>query len=88
LHPVELAAWFHNRVVQVHPFTDGNGRAARLVMNWVLMRKKFPPVIIGVQNKEDYYSVIEAADKGDQMPSTVFLAKQLLEQYAKLEKPV
>lgn len=87
LHPVELVTWLHNRLVQVHPFTDGNGRTARLVMNWVLLGKKFPPVIINVKNKEEYYSVIEAADKGDQKPFALFLSRQLLEQYATLEKP-
>jgi len=86
LHPIELAAWIHNKLVQVHPFTDGNGRTARLVMNWVLLRKKYPPVIISVQNKEQYYYVIEFADKGDQKPFAVFLANQLLEQYAEIKK--
>ena len=86
LHPVELATWLHNNLVQIHPFTDGNGRTARLLMNWVLLRKKFPPVVINVQNKEQYYYVIESADRGDQKPFAVFLAKQLLEQYATLEK--
>jgi Fic family protein len=87
LHPLELAAWLHNKIAQIHPFTDGNGRTARLAMNWILMRKRFPPVIIDVRNKEEYYRVIEAADKGDQKPFCVFFAKQMLEQYAVLEKP-
>jgi hypothetical protein len=56
-------------------------------MNWILMRKRFPPVIIDVRNKEEYYRVIEAADAGDQKPFCVFLAKQMLEQYTVLEKP-
>lgn len=86
LHPVELASWLHNKIAQVHPFTDGNGRTARLAMNWVLLRKRFPPVIIDVRNKEEYYRMIEAADKGDQKPFAVFLARQLLEQYSVLAK--
>jgi Fic family protein len=67
--------------VQVHPFTDGNGRTARLVMNWVFLKRKYPPVIIDVRNKEKYYSVIEAADRGDQKPFVEFLVAQLLAQY-------
>jgi Fic family protein len=86
LHPLELAAWLHNKIAQIHPFTDGNGRTARLAMNWILMRKRFPPIIIDVRNKEEYYHVIEAADAGDQKPFCMFLAKQMLEQYAILEK--
>lgn len=85
-HPLELAAWMHNRIAQIHPFTDGNGRTARLVMNWVLLRNHFPPIIIDVRNKEEYYMMIEKADKGDHKPFAVFLAKQLLEQYAVLAK--
>ncbi len=82
LHPVELATWLHNNLARIHPFTDGNGRTARLLMNWVLLRKKFPPVVVSVQSKEQYYNAIESADKGDQKPFAVFLANQLLEQYA------
>ncbi len=85
-YPLELAAWLHNKIVQIHPFTDGNGRTARLIMNWVLMRKRFPPLIIDVRNKEEYYQMIELADKGEHKPFAVFLAKQMLEQYAVLEK--
>jgi Fic family protein len=86
LHPIELASWIHSKLVQAHPFTDGNGRTARLIINWVLLRKKYPPVVISVQNKERYYYAIESADKGDQKPFAVFLAKQLLEQYSELKK--
>lgn len=81
LHPVELASFMHNRLVKIHPFTDGNGRTARLLMNWVLLRNRFPPVIIEVTNKEAYYKAIEAADKGDQKPFAEFIANQLLAQY-------
>ena len=81
LHPVELASVLHNRFVKIHPFTDGNGRTARLLMNWVLLRNRFPPVIIEVANKEEYYQNIEAADKGDQKPFAEFIANQLLAQY-------
>lgn len=84
LHPVELASVLHNRFVNVHPFTDGNGRTARLLMSWILLRNKFPPVIIEFTNKEYYYNAIEAADKGDHKPFAVFLANQLLEQYTLL----
>ena len=80
-HPIELAALLHNRFVNIHPFTDGNGRTARLLMNWILLRNKFPPVIIEASNKEQYYNAIETADKGDQKPFAVFLTNQLLSQY-------
>lgn len=85
LHPVELASWMHNRFVQIHPFTDGNGRTSRLVMNWILMRNRFPPAIIEARNKERYYSVIEEGDKGDHQPFSRFLSQELLEQYTVLK---
>ncbi len=81
LHPVELASWLHNRLVQIHPFSDGNGRTARILMNWILIRNGFPPAIIETSNKEDYYKAIEAADKENQKPFVGFLATQLLRQY-------
>lgn len=81
LHPIELATLLHNKFVNIHPFTDGNGRTARLLMNWVLLKNKFPPVIIEVTNKEDYYNAIEAADRDDQKPFAIFLSNQLLTQY-------
>ncbi len=81
LHPIERAAWLHNKVAQIHPFTDGNGRTSRLIMNWVLMRNSFPPIVIDARNKENYYKMIEMADNGDHKPFAKFLAAQLLEQY-------
>ena len=84
LHPAELASWLHNRLAQIHPFSDGNGRTARLMMNWILMRNGFPPAIIEASNKEDYYKAIEAADSGNTKPFAEFLAAQLLRQYTVL----
>ena len=84
LHPIELATLIHNKLVKIHPFTDGNGRTSRLLMNWILQRNRFPAVIIEVTNKEKYYSCIEHADKGDQKYFTVFLAEQMLKQYTSI----
>ena len=81
LHPTELATFLHNNFVNIHPFMDGNGRTSRLIMNWILLRNKFPPVIIEVTNKEQYYNAIEAADEGDQKPFAIFLCNRLLTQY-------
>ncbi len=45
-HPVELAAEAHYRLVTIHPFVDGNGRAARLLMSLILLMHGYPPAII------------------------------------------
>jgi len=42
LHPIELAAALHQRFVFIHPFVDGNGRVARLLMNLALLRNGYP----------------------------------------------
>src|SRR6185436_8783806 len=46
LHPVELAALAHHQITAIHPFIDGNGRTARLVMNLLLFRAGYPPAVI------------------------------------------
>jgi len=64
LHPVELAALAHHKLVNIHPFTDGNGRTARLFMNLILMQKGFPMVVILKNDRQKYYRALEKADKG------------------------
>ena len=63
LHPVELAAKFHFKFVYIHPFVDGNGRAARLLMNLILMNDGFPPAIVKAENEQRlrYYETLELA---------------------------
>jgi Fic family protein len=64
IHPVALAAQAHHRLVAIHPFVDGNGRTARLVMNLLLMRRAYPPTVILRANRRQYYSVLAQADSG------------------------
>lgn len=61
---VLLAAEFHYRFIRIHPFDDGNGRTARLLMNFILLRHGFPPVIIKTEDKRNYLSALEQADAG------------------------
>ncbi len=61
LHPVELAARTHADFVKIHPFMDGNGRTARLLMNLDLMRKGFPPIVLPVERRLAYYEALDAA---------------------------
>lgn len=64
LHPIEQAALTQHRLVNIHPFLDGNGRTARLVMNLVLLRHGYPPTIILRVNRRQYYRVLAQADAG------------------------
>jgi Fic family protein len=68
--PVELAAVAHHRLVAIHPFLDGNGRTARLVMNLILLRAEYLPAIIARANRAQYYRALAAADRGDSAPLT------------------
>lgn len=64
-HPIVRAAVFHHRFVWIHPFFDGNGRTARLLMNLLLMKEKFPPAIILKNDRKKYYDALNKANQGD-----------------------
>lgn len=90
LHVIELAALLHHRLVYVHPFFDGNGRAARLLMNIVLMKKGFPLTIILKNDRKKYYRVLALADRGSYAPLIMFVAQNVersLDIYLKTLKP-
>lgn len=67
VHPVEKAAIFHYRFVAIHPFDDGNGRMARLLMNLILMRHGYFPCIIKNENRYKYLKSLEMADAFNDM---------------------
>ena len=58
-HPVMFAAEAHRKLVNIHPFTDGNGRISRLVMNTCLYQNRYFPVSIPILRRADYYNVLE-----------------------------
>ena len=64
LHPIEFAAEAHYRLVTIHPFVDGNGRTARLLMNLILLMYGYPMAIIRKSDRLDYISVLEKAQLG------------------------
>jgi len=75
LGPVTLAALAHHKLVAIHPFIDGNGRTARLIMNLVLMQAGYPPAIIARVNRQQYYRVLAQADGGKPDPLVNFVAR-------------
>lgn len=64
LHPVELSAEAHYRLVTIHPFIDGNGRTARLLMNMILLMNGYPPAIVRKRDRLDYLNSLEKAQTG------------------------
>lgn len=63
-HPMLKAAELHYNIVAVHPFTDGNGRTARLMMNYALLRAGYPLAIIEVERRQEYLQSLEEANAG------------------------
>jgi len=75
LHPIEIAAKLHHEFVLIHPFGDGNGRTARLLVNYILMNAGYPSIIVPAPEKDRYLAALRQADAGDLQPLTDFLAK-------------
>ncbi|VEN72672.1 Filamentation induced by cAMP protein Fic [Candidatus Desulfarcum epimagneticum] len=74
-HPVERAARLHADFVKIHPFVDGNGRTARLLMNFDLMKDGFPPAVLGVEKRLEYYESLDTAHTtGDYGPFLSLMA--------------
>jgi len=71
VHPVELATLVHLGLVTIHPFTDGNGRVSRLMMNMVLAKAGFPMLDIPYEKRGGYYRALERTQSREE--DTIFL---------------
>ena len=76
-HPLITAAIAHYNMVRIHPFDDGNGRGARILMNLILIKKAYPPAIIRMEERRQYLATLSQADRGLISPFLVFVAKSL-----------
>ena len=82
IHPVELAALAHLKLVSIHPFGDGNGRVTRLVMNFVLNIKKYPLFDIEYENRYSYYNALERSQvKKDDKIFLQWFVKRYIKEY-------
>ena len=79
LHPVELAARVHADFVKVHPFVDGNGRTSRLLMNLELMKGGFPPAVLPMEKRLEYYETLDTAHTKDNYEPFLTLISNIVE---------
>ncbi len=78
LHPILLAVGFHYRFVRIHPFDDGNGRMARLLMNFILMKYGFPPAVILTEHRKEYIEALREIDQNENLePFAIYIAKSI-----------
>ena len=93
-HPIEIAALLHLRLVTIHPFVDGNGRTARLLMNLALLQDGYPVTIIPPVLRSDYLAAVRQGNSGNHKPFVTLLSNMVWESQrdylrllASLERP-
>ena len=77
-HPCYVASVAHYNMVRIHPFDDGNGRGARILMNLILLKKGFFPAVIRMENRQDYIEALQQADRNNLKPFIEFITKELI----------
>ncbi len=74
---LEQSVRLHHGIAMIHPFSDGNGRTARLAANLVLMRGGYPPVVLRKEDRKKYYECLARADAGDISRFANYVARAL-----------
>ena len=67
-HNLLVAGWLHLRFTQIHPFQDGNGRVARALLTWHLVKNEYLPIVVTRDDRMDYIEALETADAGNLSP--------------------
>jgi Fic family protein len=88
-HPIVLAIIFHHKFEKIHPFMDGNGRTGRMLLNYILIKNNYPPIVIRNRNREKYLKSIRKADNSDlfkinnedYLDLVQFIADEMIESY-------
>ncbi len=76
--PIIVCAWLHHRFTQIHPYQDGNGRVARSLITFILLRSELLPLVVDRDLRTEYINALEEADRGD--------LSALARQFAGLER--
>ncbi|MBI5579945.1 MAG: Fic family protein [Deltaproteobacteria bacterium] len=86
---IEFAASMHTKLVAIHPFVDGNGRTARILVNAILLNYNLPPLIVNFDDKQRYLNALSKTNKGDISPLNDFFIecfKDSLDEFVRREK--
>lgn len=83
----EVLAGIHTRFEQIHPFLDGNGRTGRLLLNLILVRLGYPPVVIFTRQRETYLRALRRADTGDHGPLGEVIARAMFDNLIRFIVP-
>jgi Fic family protein len=77
LHPLEISALVHLKIISLQPFVDGNSRLSRLLMNWVLWKRGYPLVDIPIEELENYYSALDKYQiEKDEKPFVAYIKER------------
>ncbi len=80
LHPIVKACYLHGEFVKIHPFVDGNGRTARLLLNFELIKNGYPPVIIKNEDRVEYYDALDKAHTTYNYSDFIEIIRKLVEE--------
>lgn len=78
---LKRATFLHCLFERIHPFSDGNGRVGRWLMNYMLVSENHPPIVIFRADREEYYKALEIADTDDLEPMRKFLEEQTVKTW-------
>lgn len=82
-----IAAYFHLRFEEIHPFADGNGRVGRTLLNYYFMTHGYPPLILYSEDKKTYYLSLTVFDKSGEISGFIeFLKEQMVKTWEKRKK--
>ena len=82
---IERVVYFIYRFIKIHPFSDGNGRISRALLNWMLRLKKIPPIYVDDKSRNEYYNALSKIDvEGDYLPFIIFVEKRVINTLTEL----
>lgn len=83
----KYVAYFVYKFIAIHPFRDGNGHISRAIMNWLLSKKKIPPIYVDQKSKKEYLDALSKIDlKNDLVPFVMFIEKRIIHTIVELHK--